>query len=774
MDYLDFRIVYCSCEATSNPATGLEDFEGWVSDARHQYPIELGIWVGDCTLEAVRLVARPALVPRRVDMYTALVEKCDELAECEAPLEVRRAWRHSYFQAIFTQLGTVNFEGSDKERHEGKIARPSNPVERCAFIRLVMHEPLNSVSGEHRVGLSSLAIYGRDVLCRLELAAPKLKLDASECALVAAGVPTRVVADVARRRTEKASRQDRVQSDQADRQHHGDDAMPQIQDAAPNGRPSGDSRAESTRCDRTTPDNRRPYARGVVFCHAWPIVANQDGTLSARDVRRTPPLDAVARAAACEVATVVTPVGNDSDDEKDDNDVASNDGTLVTNRPLTATSEPLQLFPGSDDAPSRELARLLGDIELESVSVRLVRWMHAERVADLESVAQALGQMHSVHVVSAYDRSATTSEDAVVLPETYRSDVLVDALCAALGPLALAFACQGNTSMRKMVLELARDGASRVDGPSLAAAADRAARKENDDVDAVFPFAAARQRRLLFAAICTLIEHGLTDPSAEVFVAATRLLVDVFSGNKGTLCARYDSEAFHRTSRSSRDDIQFIDAATRESFCVEDGCSSYGTVDAEARRPRQSYYLQPWQILLKGIRPRQSEAPLRETLSALRRLVPCVARRLAPTGSAAMRRRAVQTLAQLADIPWLGSSMIAAATLPKLPELDKLLLQSPSPADTPRLAAEAIVLAVSAEHKDTDSLSHRLRALAALVVRSSSSTLSKRSSAGSFGHARRHLARRRRPGDSRRCCDGTRWPPQCSWRRGELACFHLP
>ena len=45
------------------------------------------------------------------------------------------------------------------------------------------------------------------------------------------------------------------------------------------------------------------------------------------------------------------------------------------------------------------------------------------------------------------------------------------ALKAIIGPLALAFACQGNWLMRRPVLVLVRDGRSRIDTEAMAAAA---------------------------------------------------------------------------------------------------------------------------------------------------------------------------------------------------------------------------------------------------------------------------------------------------------------
>ena len=55
--------------------------------------------------------------------------------------------------------------------------------------------------------------------------------------------------------------------------------------------------------------------------------------------------------------------------------------------------------------------------------------------------------------------------------DTTRREAVSKALKATIGPLALAFACQGNWLMRRQVLVLGRDGRSRIDNEALAEAA---------------------------------------------------------------------------------------------------------------------------------------------------------------------------------------------------------------------------------------------------------------------------------------------------------------
>ena len=70
---LPFVVVFCSSESSVFPAASLEEpgSEGWLSDARHRFPVEIGCWVGDVSLEGLRVVAHERLAPRRVEVYAA-------------------------------------------------------------------------------------------------------------------------------------------------------------------------------------------------------------------------------------------------------------------------------------------------------------------------------------------------------------------------------------------------------------------------------------------------------------------------------------------------------------------------------------------------------------------------------------------------------------------------------------------------------------------------------------------------------------------------------
>ena len=250
-----------------------------------------------------------------------------------------------------------------------------------------------------------------------------------------------------------------------------------------------------------------------------------------------------------------------------------------------------------------------------------------------------------------------------------RCAAVTAALDAAVGKLALAFACQGNWIMRRQVYALARDGASALDLPALAVAADDLATAEaaaerarrlgevgsRARDEAPVPDAPSRRRRLLFAALCVLLQEGLSDSSADVFAAATRLLVDVFRGRK----KRRRSVRAPRDSRTNEPghEISFVDA----------------TSPVDAKRPQEGV-LEPAEVLRGGVR--SSGVPLREAVVALRRLLPLVAQRASrprrdPAAAglrhAAARRaakRATQCLARLARMPWLGPPLVAAAVLP--------------------------------------------------------------------------------------------------------------
>lgn len=761
-----------------------------MSDLRHRYPLEVGIWLGDCTLEALRLVAHETLVPRRVEVFTSADNPLKLVEEETRPLsEVRREWRRTYAQALFTQLGIVKFKGSFNGRRESKLAKPSKPVIRCAFVRLVFHEPLEAIGAgssfsnndpersrrQHCVGLLALEFYGKDALWRSLDVRPvmhNVKLDTAEWALVASGVSPKVIADIARRRVNREERLDRLLAD--DVVLHTAESVESLARCASDAASIGDlSRAARLRSwslryqiasqeaagkDETEVD--LGSLRRITFCHAWQS-KQQDATwiVNVKDTIRSPPLDAIARVAAKEIKDVLRRIFvNDSSDDfardhvegKQCNKCGYQDAPEVScHRPLVVTDEPFRkMLDGDCEMTAHELAEYFAKPEHnEGASGRLMNWIVCGCGATLDSVAEALEQMRSVEVVNkrcqCFDSlDVPPLEDGGMLPGECGSEVLVAVLQAAVGPLALAYACQGNASMRQKVIELVRDGASRVNVQVLAAAADLCSRQAKGEFDAECPYISECPNRLLFVAVCTLIEHGLTDPSVKVFVAALNLLCDVFSAKEslqgsatrephGAPISTSVDDKYATRSLPSQVQINLADGAAQQPDCVipadSDGISAgLGNSHPPPSHERKMHpcssplYLRPWQLLREGIRPLQSTVPLREVLTVLRTLIPCLANRLNEHNPIIVRQQAARTLVQLADTPWLGSPIIAAAAMPRLPELNNLLLQSQikSTSCAARLVAETVVSRVSSGDDDTESIANRMRLLSVLVVSS--------------------------------------------------------
>ena len=94
--------------------------------------------------------------------------------------------------------------------------------------------------------------------------------------------------------------------------------------------------------------------------------------------------------------------------------------------------------------------------------------MAHEGVADVDGVADALAQMHAVRLsppsAPPGGLSVPPDDDDLSLflykSTSVRREAVSKALKAIIGPLALAFACQGNWLMRRQVLVLVRDGRS--------------------------------------------------------------------------------------------------------------------------------------------------------------------------------------------------------------------------------------------------------------------------------------------------------------------------
>ena len=96
-------------------ARGLETPRGgWTSDARHRWPVELGLWVGDCTLDGLRLVAPSERAPTKVEVFaapgndaTTAGDPLDDAflsktADDVVTEDKRKTWLSEYCAAVFT------------------------------------------------------------------------------------------------------------------------------------------------------------------------------------------------------------------------------------------------------------------------------------------------------------------------------------------------------------------------------------------------------------------------------------------------------------------------------------------------------------------------------------------------------------------------------------------------------------------------------------------------------------------------------------------------
>jgi hypothetical protein len=329
-------------------------------------------------------------------------------------------------------------------------------------------------------------------------------------------------------------------------------------------------------------------------------------------------------------------------------------------------------------------------LHTESVSSRLVRWMAHEGVADVDGVADALAQMHAVRLSPPSQPpgglSVPPDDDDLSLflykSTSVRREAVSKALKAIIGPLALAFACQGNWLMRRQVLVLVRDGRSRIDTEALAEAAGILQWEEG-----------WRRRRLLFAALCALLQQGLSSESADVFAEACRLLVDLFRGKK----KRLDRNVSHSTIAES---------------------PTYQTIRSDIAEGDDDV-LAPTTLLRRGIC--RKGAPLKDALAALRALLPLVCQRCArhcsdtdERSSHAASRRAARVAARcvsrLARTPWLGAPLIAAAVLPRPPPVGAHVIEE---TDSRRHAAAVL----GHPSQPAKLAAARLRTLALLVAR---------------------------------------------------------
>ncbi|KAH8067678.1 hypothetical protein JL721_7231 [Aureococcus anophagefferens] len=649
---LPYVVVYCSSESSEAPARCLEEPGGgcWVSDARHRFPVEVGLWVGDATLEALRFVAHESLAPRRVEVYVASGEaeapRDDFSREPEALATLRRRWRGEYGDAVFTRVGART-----------PRATPPPAADDDALLRSLE-------TGLHRAKTSA----PRRAAFEAALARPRAEARESAEEMRACAARDDFDGASAEQRRGRALREERLRC------------------GARSTTTTATARAatRSPRRPEDDDDGDLPAPpRGAVFCHAWsrdaaaalpaarsPPTRRATTATSRRASRRARPRrrgatrrtpsstwrrprsslrgEARVGATATRPSRRRTPSTESdesdggaagSDSEPDANDMTLTDASMMTStidglasvagdggarhfagggsfdaalpvlsadgfwgfdeRPL----EPLEGVPlrlgGDDGDPRAAVERLLRGPE--TVSSRLVLWMDSENIADAGAVADALGQMHAVALsppppppggyeewavrrargaaarpgpgddgdgpffapplaallharvdedsggglrrVKIVDEAAKDSPRVVLVEDgatvgaargeaalrAARCRAVDRALVAAVGDLALAFACQGNWIMRRQVFNLVRDGASRVDGAALGAAADDLALFEVD-AERTRRYGAApddggrgtgppelapfRRRRLLFAAL------NLIEPNEIRFIDA--------------------------------------------------------------------------------------------------------------------------------------------------------------------------------------------------------------------------------------------------------------
>ncbi|KAK7250171.1 hypothetical protein SO694_00006558 [Aureococcus anophagefferens] len=560
---LPYVVVYCSSESSEAPARCLEEPGGgcWVSDARHRFPVEVGLWVGDATLEALRFVAHESLAPRRVEVYVASGEgeapRDDFSREPEALATLRRRWRGEYGDAVFTRVGAVDFHG-DARRDARRPARAARSA--CAASAKAPRARGAAASAPaRRAGRpwpgAARAAEARESAEEMRACAARDDFDGAS-------------AEQRRGRALKEERLRVLRARAAD-DYGGDGAgRDPLSPRRPEDDDDGDLPAPPRAPSSATPGagTRRRRAAGrrepADVARATTATSRRASTRRARPrrrgaTRRTPsstwrrPRSSARGAARRRVRRTATrpPPPDPVDSESDESDGGA---------------------AGSDSEPDAN------DMTLTDASM-------------MTSTIDGLA-------CSTWSATASRVDGA--------------ALGAATDDLAL-FEVDAERTRR---YGAAPDDGGRGTGPPELA-----------------PF---RRRRLLFAALVALLQQGLADASADVFIAANRLLVDVFKGR-----AKRNVKTRPRR-RAARDDD-----------------------DDDAR-------LRPWEVLRLGVR--STGSPLREALVALRRLLPLVAQRLprlrrrdlgedAFASQAAKRasRRATKTLLKLANLHWLGAAVVA-------------------------------------------------------------------------------------------------------------------
>ena len=200
-------------------ARGLETPRGgWTSDARHRWPVELGLWVGDCSLDGLRLVAPGDRAPTKVEVFAAPGNDNDKAggdplddaflsktADDVVTDEKRRKWLSEYCAAVFTRR--VHHVRREQSRKGGRWGEEGGGLARSAkrtkFVGLVIHEPVRApLPGDRngdgsRVGFARVALLGKSMECRRLPVISKIRWDAAEEELTKAGVATDVVKSLA-------------------------------------------------------------------------------------------------------------------------------------------------------------------------------------------------------------------------------------------------------------------------------------------------------------------------------------------------------------------------------------------------------------------------------------------------------------------------------------------------------------------------------------------------------------------------------------------------
>ena len=177
------------CTYNVSPGLTITPTTPWISDLRHDYPMEVGVEFqgSSAYLSDLVITCHEALTPSRIELYVGTpASSSAESASMSMSMSMEGVLPEDtgsyYEEAVFERLGYVKFRGcaSGGNGFERETKAINGINLNCRYVKLLIHEPLMSdaetrrKNEHHQVALMGLTFVGFDASSKYEFGTSSL------------------------------------------------------------------------------------------------------------------------------------------------------------------------------------------------------------------------------------------------------------------------------------------------------------------------------------------------------------------------------------------------------------------------------------------------------------------------------------------------------------------------------------------------------------------------------------------------------------------------